>query len=87
MYNQTESSFLEYSLKNDEKTCIYYNSKSPSSPKSLLTYLNYDENTLYKYKLVDRSNKRQVLDDLNNNEALLNQQIFNSLVSVLFNLS
>ena len=79
MYNQTESPFLEFNLNTDENKCIYY-SNSKSSPKSFLNYLNYDEKGVYKYKLIERKN---ILDDLNNNEDLVNQQqhILNSIVS------
>ena len=85
MYNQTESAFVKLNIINDDKKCIHYDSKA-SSPKALLSYFNYDESSLYKFKLTDRK-KVQVLDDINNfDEEFLNHQVLHSLVSIYFDL-
>jgi hypothetical protein len=78
MYNQSESPFNEFNLNTDDKKCIYYSSNSKQSPKSsLLNYLNYDENSVYKYKLIER---KKIFDELNNNEDIF----INSIVSCFF---
>jgi hypothetical protein len=78
MYNQSESPFNEFNLNTDDKKCIYYSSNSKQSPKSsLLNYLNYDENSVYKYKLIER---KKIFDELNNNEDIF----INSIVSLSF---